>query len=285
MSKVHNKKRNVGIMYELLLRFISDALIEDNKQAAKNALSIIENRFDKKTEIYKEFRLFNALAKTTVSDSAIAAAILTEAKSAARRADNAALDKEKSMLIKEINHELKDSGFYYRRIPEYKVYATIQTLLNSWRDGDLSDLSKTVQYESKVVEHLLNEKKENKDLSEIENKDVDSLVVKIMTEKINKKYSGKLNSDQRSLLRDYVFFLSEEKEGDILNRLFAIKEKTISDLNEYKESTDNKIILEKIDIVIQKIQNEKIEEVSDQTISRFMVVSQLKNELKEALNE
>jgi len=260
-------------MYELLLRFISDSIIEDNKKAAKSALSIIEKRFDKSTEVYKEFRLFNALVKTTVSDSAIAAAILTEAKSAARRADSETLNKEKSMLIREINHVLNDSSFYYRRIPEYKIYATIQTLLNSWRRGDSSDLSKTVQYESRIVEHLLGEKNEKEDLTEIENKDVDSLVVKIMTEKINKKYAGKLNADQRALLRDYVFFLSEEKEVDILNRLLEVKEKTLSDLNEYKRSTDNKVILE------------KIEEVNDQTISRFMTVSQLKNELKEALNE
>tara|TARA_R110001583_G_scaffold27302_1_gene97701 strand:- start:11895 stop:12752 length:858 start_codon:yes stop_codon:yes gene_type:complete len=285
MSKVHNKKRNVGIMYELLLRFISDSIIEDNKKAAKSALSIIEKRFDKSTEVYKEFRLFNALVKTTVSDSAIAAAILTEAKSAARRANSETLNKEKSMLIREINHVLNDSNFYYRRIPEYKVYATIQTLLNSWRRGDSSDLSKTVQYESRIVEHLLCEKNKKEDLAEIENKDVDALVVKIMTEKINKKYAGKLNTDQRDLLRDYVFFLSEEKEVDILNRLSEVKEKTLNDLDEYKRSTDNKVILEKIDIIIEKIQSEKIEEVNDQTISRFMTVSQLKNELKEALNE
>ena len=84
MSKAHNKKRNVGIIYELLLRNISSTLIENNRNNADKTLKLIETYFDKSTEIYKEFRLFNALVKSTVSDSAIAAAILTEAKSAAK---------------------------------------------------------------------------------------------------------------------------------------------------------------------------------------------------------
>ena len=114
MSRSHNKKRNVGIIYEFLLRNISDSLISGDKSSAQNALKIIEKRFDKDTELYKEFRLFNALAKSTVSDSAVAAAILTEAKHAARRCDTAALDKEKSLLIRDINHKLSDSSFYHR---------------------------------------------------------------------------------------------------------------------------------------------------------------------------
>ena len=87
MAKSHNKKRNVGIIYELLLRSVSDALIEGKTKKAQNTLDIIQKRFDKSTELYKEFRLFNALAKSTVSNSAIAAAILNEAKSAARKSN------------------------------------------------------------------------------------------------------------------------------------------------------------------------------------------------------
>ena len=141
MGRSHNKKRNVGIIYELLLRNISNSLVEDDKQKAAKTLKIIENRFDNSTELYKEFRLFNALAKSTISDSAVAAAILTEAKNAARRCDTYKLSKEKSYLIRDINHTLGDDNFYHRRIPEYKIYATIQTLLNEWRKEDRSDLS------------------------------------------------------------------------------------------------------------------------------------------------
>ena len=284
MSKSHNKKRNVGIIYELLLRNISGALVSDDKKRAQRALSIIERRFDKSTELYREFRLFNALAKSTVSDTSVAAAILTEAKQAARRCNIKKLDKEKSLLIRDINHNLLDKNFYHRRIPEYKLYATIQTLLNEWRLNDKSDLSKVIQFESKVVEYLL----EKKDVDTVDNHksaDVDALVVKIMTEKINKKYTGKLSANQKNLLQEYVFSISKDRMNRIHDILSDIKESSLTDIKNLKIKTDNVVILEKIDNVSKKIQNESLEIINDDTISRFLVLMNLKKEISEALNE
>ena len=277
MTKSHNKKRNVGIIYELLLRNISNSLMEDNKKLAEVALEIIEKRFDKSTEIYKEFRLFNALAKSSVTNSSTAAAILTEAKIAARRCNNEKLNKEKSLLIKDINHKLKDDNFYYRRIPEYKVYATIQTLLNDWRQQDKAPLTRIIQYESKVAERLL-EKKTEQDLKSHENKDVNSLVVNIMTEKINKKYSGALDNEQRNVLQEYVFSLSGDKESNIKKKLYEIKDACLDDLNLFKSKTASAFLLEKIESVKSKILNESFDNINDESISRFLVMMQLKKE-------
>ena len=41
----HNKKRNVGIIYELLLKHISTKLLEGNKKDAKIATRLIEKHF------------------------------------------------------------------------------------------------------------------------------------------------------------------------------------------------------------------------------------------------
>ena len=158
MNIQHNKKRNVGIIYELLLRAVSAAIVENDKKRAQLALDIIEKYYDRKTELYKEYRLFNALIKSTVSDTPVAAAVLSEAKSAARRSDHKKLDYEKSLLIREINHNLQDDNFYQRRIPDYRLYATVQNLINEWSAGDTSDLTKMVMLEGQVVQWLLKEK-------------------------------------------------------------------------------------------------------------------------------
>ena len=150
MGSSHNKKRNVGIIYELLLRHISDSLVSDDKKSAQKALRIIEKRFKKGSEIYKEFRLFNALANATVSNSAVAAAILTEARQAARRLNPSLLDREKSILIKEINHNLNDEMFYHRRIPRYREFGNIQMALDEWRKVDSSDLTKLISLEANL---------------------------------------------------------------------------------------------------------------------------------------
>jgi len=283
MSKSHNKKRNVGVIYELLLRNISECLIKDDKKSAQTALNIIEKRFNRESELYKEFRLFNALVKSTVSSSSIAAAILVEAKQAARRCNESKLNKEKSLLIREINHTLKDPKFYHRRIPEYTMYATIQTLLNDWRMGDRANLTRMVQYESKVAEMLL-EKRDTPSLDDID-PDVNSLVVTIMTEKINNRYSGKLSKEQRDLMRDYVFSISSDKDDGIRKRLTETKDDILLDLEAFKKKTDNSIILEKIGEVREKLLNESFNNIDDESVSRFLVLINLRQELKEALDE
>jgi len=113
----HNKKRNVGIVYELLLKYISSNLIEGNKVEAKKATKIIEMNFRKGTELYKEFRLFNALATSKVSNTHTVASILSEAKNAARKFNLKKLDREKSNLIKDINYKL-DKNFFYESLPK-----------------------------------------------------------------------------------------------------------------------------------------------------------------------
>ena len=60
-------------------------MVEGRVKELKDATKIMENRFAKGTELYREFRLFNALAKTQASDTHIVASILSEAKIAARR--------------------------------------------------------------------------------------------------------------------------------------------------------------------------------------------------------
>ena len=90
----HNKKRNVGIVYELLLQHVAENLVEGKKSDAKVATKLIEKHFKKGTELYKEFRLFNALAKSKVSNTHTVASILNEAKIASRQLNEKNLEKQ-----------------------------------------------------------------------------------------------------------------------------------------------------------------------------------------------
>jgi len=278
MNKSHNKKRNIGIIYEQLLRHISDSLVRGDKPDAQRALNIIERRFNRQTEIYREFRLFNALAKTTVSDTPVAAAILTEAKSAARRLDTNKLDHEKSQLIREINYTI-GQDLYSRRIPDYKDYATIQTLINDWREGDGADLARMVQYESKVVQHLLEKKDQPLTLENQVKPEADALVVKIMTEKINQKWSDKLNNEQRDILKAYAFHTDEGSVERLQESLGRIKTDALQVLREFKRNNTNPVLAEKVDDVIRSVNEMSFDVVTDETISRFMTLSQMKSEL------
>ena len=285
MNIQHNKKRNVGIIYELLLRSISASLVEGNKKKAQDALDIISKYYDKSTELYKEYRLFNALVKSTVSDTPVAASVLSEAKSAARRFDLRQLDHEKSLLIRDINHNLQDQNFYHRRIPDYRYYATVQNLMNEWSIGDRSDLVKTVTLEGQVVHWLLKEKVELEFENEKPNMEVDGLVVKIMSEKFNQKYGNKLNESQTQLIRDYIFSVENNQEKDFLDQLVDLRERALDKLGTLKLKTENTILQERIPLVEASLRSITLENLDDETISKFMTVSQLVTELSEEEGE
>jgi len=284
VPKSHNKKRNVGVVYELLLRRVSECLINGNTNEAQKTLNIISKRFKKGTTLYKEFRLFRALAKSHVSDKNVANAILREAKNAARKTDLKSLEREKSGLIREMNYSLKDSNLYRRYVPDYKSLATIQVLLNDWRDGESANIERIALYESKVSDYLLAEKSPI-DLEDHTNPDVDSLVVKIMSEKINKKYNKKFDHDQREILKAYSFSSMSEgsKESqDLENILNEVSKKSLLLVGKLEKITDNKIVKDKIDLVKNQILSESKRKLDDQKIVRFLTLIDLCKEIKES---
>jgi hypothetical protein len=281
MTNKHNKKRNVGIVYEQLLRFISKQIIEDKQPMARKAIKIIENRFRKDKELYKEFRLVNALANSTVSGTHVAAGILLEAKQAARRIDTKKLMKEKSLLIKDINYELNESEFFHTKIDNYKVYATIQQMINEWKKNDTSNLSDQIKYEKLVAEHLISEKKDM-ELNNFDDRS-DHLVFKVMSEKMNEKYSGTLTTEQKDIIRNYAIYSDDPTSLAVF--LESVKKKSLKALKSLRESSDNKTLLSKINVVYENINNLRTDNIDDDHVKKYLTVSQLKKQIMESENE
>ena len=272
----HNKKRNVGVVYEQLLNYIAKNVVDDKQGRAKKAVKIIERRFNKNTELYKEYRLFNALANTDSVSTEVAAGILVEAKKAARRINKDKLRNEKSLLIKDINYQLKENNFFHNKIDNYRDYASIQVLINEWCKGDKSDLRKLVEYEKMIIESLVSEKQDKVINDDLEQSD--KLVFKIMAEKINKKYNKKLSNEQKDIIKHYAIYQgSPELMQDYLSE---VKQKTLRQLKEYQESLNNQVLLTKIDRVYDNVENLSIVDVSEDNIKKFLTITSLKEELK-----
>lgn len=277
MKSNHNKKRNIGLVYELLLRSVSSSLVEGNQEKANLSINIMKKRFAPGTEIYSEFRIFNAIMNTTVLDTSVAAGILTEAKNAIKNINYENLYIEKSKLISEINKSIKDPDFFKRKVPDYKQFATVGTVISQWRKGDKSNLTKQVMNEQRLIEFMLMEKEVLPKMSEMTDSKADNLVVKIMTEKINNTYKG-LNQEQKRILREYAVYGSTNIE-QFKSYLGSIKAKSLGSLNSLKESTDNKVLLSKIDMVVNKINNLSESNISDAEIAKYLKISELKTQL------
>jgi adenylate kinase family enzyme len=281
MSKAHNKKRNTALLYEFLVRTISSALVEGDKKRSSTALRILRKHYKPGTHLYKEFRLFNALVKTTISSDAIVTSILSEARAAANGTDVDELSREKSLLIRNINHMLKDDHFYDQPIAEYRLYATIQTLLNEWRKpAGTADITSLANYENQLREWLLVEKKKEDHVLIDETPGTTRLVMKMMMKKMNEKYSVTLNNEQREIIKAYAFSSTDESQSNIKKRLKETRIDLLESIDQYiEQKKEDTLLVNKLRDVRTRVIAESLENVDDFIVSRFMLYSTLCHEL------
>lgn len=280
MAKSHQKKRNTGLLMEFLVQTISSALVSGDSKKAATALKVVKRYFKPGTELYKEFRLVNALVKTTVSSEAVAASILQEAKLAARSHDIRALDREKSLLISAINKAINDDNFYDLHVNEYRTYATIQTLINDWRSAN-ADLGRMAQYEDQLVHHLVTPKPESTDVIMQEDSVGSSrLLMKVMMKRLNEKYAGVLSDDQRQLIRAYAFSTANDDPDSMKKKLVEVKERLLGEIDGFRRDNPNdEYVIKKMDEVKQRIAGETLDSIDDDTVTRFMLYAKLRAEL------
>jgi len=278
-SRHHNKKRNTGVVYELLLRRVSSCLIEGDKKKAQLCLDIISRHFRPGTELYREFRLFNALANSNVSGSPVAAVIITEAKDAARRANRDQLELEKGRLISEINRKL-GADFYDTHFDRYRDYATIQTLLNDWRTVN-SPLERVISYETRLVESMIAPRRQEPVAAQSSNPEVNSLVVNIMTEKLNRKFSSSMTEEQRSIVRDYIFSPPGTDQTKLRESMRSVKDKAVQDLGDYLSRERNEYIMERAGEVKRRLEELSFDVIDDDAVVRFLTAAKLSQEIRE----
>jgi len=276
MAKVHNKKRNIGIIYEQMIKFICNRMLENDQESAKKGVQIIKESFKKGTQLHKEYKLFKALATTKNTSDTLATNIINEAKKACNHMfDNYSLEKEKSILIKKLNYNFGKGTIFQENIDNYKVYATIQTLLNEWRT-DESSFDLVTEYEIKLHNSLTeaaNKTPEKDDLGMPEK--VDSLTFKLMNEVFNKRYNNVLNESQQNLISAFI-----KSDDDLLKERFnKIKESSLIKLDTYIKSCDNTIILEKYKNVKRNIEALDVDSCDKKNLQKFLTVSKLYEEL------
>jgi len=274
----HNKKRNVGLIYEFLVRYMTRKIIENDASSADKALKILKSRYKKGTALYKEFRLFNSIIATTTSSEGIASRILREAKRAALRHDSVQLSREKSLLIREINYILNDTEFYKQKVPEYKLYATIQSLLNDWKAPTEDSVIRIAEYEDDVVRWLMKEKA----VGDIDDsfKGVDHFVVKLMTEKLNKKYADNMNMQQHKIIQLYALYSNEATQEELIKELDSVRNYSKALLEDYHGSDkNNSYVVQKLNKIQSAVSGIELNEFTDHKISTFLMLAHLNEEL------
>ena len=253
MAKSHNKKRNVGIIYEQIMSFICERLMEDSQIEAQKAINIVKENFNKNSQLYKEFKLFKALSETHNVTDNLANLIISEAKSACNNMFNSQkLEKEKSKLIKDLNYAFGKGVIFEQNVSNYKIYATIQTLLNEWRNND-NDFDKITE---EVVQP-------------------NNLTRKLMKEIFDKKYNSVLSASQKRLINLYT----NEKDEVVTEAFLSIKNNCLELFENYMKSCDNRILNDKYSDIKEKLSNLNENDISKENLNKFLVTSKLSEEI------
>lgn len=274
MMTRHNKKRNSGLLYEFLVRKISRSLVEGDNNSANISKNILKKYFSTGTEVHKEYRLINALVNVPVGSEAVAQAVLQEARNASRRFDSKMLRIEKDNLIREINHTFGPDAIYAESVPVYKSYATAGTLVKYWREEKELDLSTVIKYEKVLIESLARPV-ELKEIEEVDSQ-VDNLVVKVATNKMQRKYESKLNKTQSQLINLYAV---ENNAKGVRQMIESIVEEALANLSEYS-GKQNEAFSERASAVSENIRNLNTAEIDDSVIAKTLEIVELNEQLQ-----
>jgi hypothetical protein len=277
----HNKKRNSALLYEFPIRHISKCLVEANKDEANKALAISKKYFAEGTALRRELDLFSAILKTNVRSKDSAQKILNAVCESASRMNVRLMDEQKSKLIREINYTLNPAVYDYK-IPNYTIYASIQTVLNEARNKNKSlDIVSKVKIEESILEHLTRNAETQEDLLKV-NPNYSNAVYKFLIQRFDKKYEGKINENQKKLLMKYAVYLISNNNQQLkeylateINRI-KLGLKSVKDESIRKDSD----IMKKIGECYSKFSTFGVDDLNDQKILEVLQYQRLVEEVE-----
>ncbi len=277
----HNKKRNTALLYEFLIRHVSKCLIESRKDEANRAVALL-TKYYKTGPLRQELDLFNHALYTKVKTPEYASKLLGEVLKEARRMNTRRLDQSKTKLIKEINRTFDGDSFFNHKIPNYVMYASLQTLLNNANGHKkLNESVNRLQLEETVVQHMVSEKHAKlsiKDSLKMDPK-YSNAVCRVVINKFNEKYSGTLNEAQKKLLSKYAVSLISENRHVLSKALAEEIENVKTALTRVtdKEIVKDKDLLGKLSecrMKLNQLQPDNVSEANLVAVLKFMSLAE-----------
>lgn len=277
MALKHNKKRNSGLVYEFLVRRLAAQTIGQEKDLARLTMEMIHRYFAPGQPLSQERDLFEAVRGTRGVSAAVARKIVLELQKHARNLPRRKIEIKKNNLIKEINYSFGKDFFSAHRVPDYKLFASIQMLIDGQAGQPMTESVQRIQLEEFVVSYMMSEDK--KPEAQNEGK-VDSLVCSLAAKKFQERYGGILNRDQKALLERYMKSLMTGDEEHL--RRYVEREKVrIQEImvkaRGMKEVREDKIMQDRLEEAKDRFM--KIPSNLDEAVEEIMLYHKLTEEL------
>jgi hypothetical protein len=205
MKIKHSKYKNTGILFELLIRQITSDTLDGKDSPIKGILK----QYFVKTELGKEYRLYESLLKKTSITEAKAEMVISTLLESSKNINKRAVRKQKYNLINEIQKHYDLNEFFNHKLPNYKIQAAFYTLLEAY-SMEVINPDIIINNKITILEHLsaapITKKRIQEGVLEEfakSDKDTRTLAYRIILEKFNGKYEN-LNKHQKSILKELL---------------------------------------------------------------------------------
>lgn len=199
----HNRKRNSGLVYEFLVRRLSKAMVDRDKGTYARTLEILRKYYGEGTVLAEERELFEVVRNTRGVSEQAARQILSEVQKYARKMDVRKVDIKKSNLIKEVNYAFGKGFFAEHRVPEYRLLASIQMVIDACRGGaNLNESVSKIQLEEGLVHYMTT--RGDFTVQPAARSEVDALVMRMVAKRFEEKYARSMIGSQKHLLERYI---------------------------------------------------------------------------------
>lgn len=276
----HNKFRNTGVLFELLVRQIaSDTLANTDSKAVK-----IVKKYFHNSEMAKEHKLYHTILTAPRLSEGKAEALINTTVDLAKKLNKEQLLKEKYNLIKEVKKHYNLESFFKSKVNNYTTLAAAYTLFEAAMENKFVEPKQLVLNKLTLMEHItkktLVENKEN-EVEQVlakEDKNVRLLAYKMLIEKFNTKYST-LSERQKLVLKEFINNISnpEHLKTYINENLNKVK----TELNSLVKQVNDKTIQIKLNEVITLIKPISAKSsVKDEHLVTLLQYQQLAEEIK-----
>ena len=206
MNIKHSKYKNAGVLFELLVRQITTDTLNGTDSKASNILK----EYFVKTELGREYKLYETLFKKTSITETQADVTLSTLLQSSKNFNRQALKRQKYNLISEIKKHYDVTKFFSHNLPHYKIQAAFYTLIESFSQENPSNTQQIIDNKITILEHLSvasvkKDKVKETVLEEFKSydKDLRILTTRVLLNKFNDKYEDLLES-QKEILKELI---------------------------------------------------------------------------------
>ena len=263
----HNKKRNTAFLYEVLIKELSVASINEDVKRKQKALRTLKEYFGKDKILNRELNIYKSFSNLSEHGQITIEKILFEAKKQFIYIDRRKVHSAQSKLINEINKSFgADSWNIF--VANFKDIATINQILNQ----------KLNPKDQVLLEEKLYSDRTDQNTKKQAIQKIDNLTVKKFVEKFNDEYTEKLNENQRSLLNRYI---TSYQDGGLDFKMYLyeeidrLKNTLKKNITKADEQTSGKL-----DKVVEKIRNYNTRSIDKDFLSEVMTIQSLVYELE-----